>query len=363
MRILVSEITSHQKNLPHLFKLFSGKFDTRIYIHTKEKGSISNIPTDKIHISRFPKSLFYWYLCIKAPSYKYIFLSTGPEYTKGFFGVVATLGFYLLSVLFPSKVILHIRNTNNYLPEKNFFSGAIIQKLRIKATNHIKRFTFDSLLTLDYFKSKYQHSNSVHLSIIAINYSDIRFLKQLDSNKSTDIIRIGLIGKIDVYRKDYNLIFNLLQKLEHLSKRFEFVILGECKDSKSQQIISRIQESSNVIYSLKYLSDNEFEELGLSCHILFAPLTNNYGYGLTKETGAFGDAIYLHKKVIIPQFACNNGEFDPISIYYDTDESLVSIFKQIALTTDKSSFKVDPTYLDKYSTTSIFNQISIDLKL
>lgn len=363
MRILVSEITSHQKNLPHLFKLFSHKFETTIFIHNKNKDNISNIPKKNLLISRLPKSILYWYLCLKAPKFNYIFLSTGPEYALGFSGIISILGFYMLSVLFPSKVILHIRNTNNYLPEKNFFSGTIIQNIRIRSANHIKRFTFDSILTIDYFRSKFQYAKASFQTIIAINYSDVRFLKQQEEVSTGNKIRIGLIGRIDVNRKDYDLIFNLLQGLGQSSDRFEFIILGECKDSKSKQIISKILESSNVIYSDNYISDDEFEELGLSCQLLFAPLTDNFGYGITKETGAFGDAIYLHKKVIIPQFACTNGEFDPISIYYDTEEKLLSIFRQVINTSDQNFFKVDAAYLDKYSTISIFNQISEDLHL
>lgn len=363
MRILVSEITSHQKNLPHLFKLFSYKFDTTCFIHYRDKDSVSNIPEEQTHISRLPKTLTYWYFCLIAPRYNYIFLSTGPEYGKGFSGILSTLGFYFLSVLFSSKVILHIRNTNNYLPEKNFSSGKVIQNIRIRATKHISRYTFDSLLTLNYFKQKFIRSPKTYQTVIAINYSDIRFLQQFKNNKTNNKFRIGLIGKIDVKRKDYDLILNMLQGLGEFSERLEFIILGECKDINSQQIISKIQEYSSVIYSNKYLSDNEFEELGLSCDILFAPLTDNYGYGITKETGAFGDALYLHKKVIIPQFSCTNGEFDPISIYYDSEEKLFSIFKQIIEPKDSGFFSVNADYLDKYSTKSIFNQISKDLEL
>jgi hypothetical protein len=363
MRILVSEITSHQKNLPHLFKLFSHRFDTTIFIHFKEKKSISNIPKENLYISSLPKSLLYWYLCCIAPRYNYIFLSTGPEYALKASGIISILGFYMLTLLFPSKVILHIRNTNNYLPEKNFFSGTIIQNIRVRSARHIKRFTFDSILTLDYFKSKFQLSNSSYQSIIAINYSDVRFLKQKEEILGNNKIIIGLIGRIDLNRKDYNHLFDLLLSLGQLSRRFEFIILGQLKDINSHLIISKIQESSSVIFRHNYITDNEFEELGLSCHILFAPLTDNYGYGVTKETGAFGDAIYLHKKIIIPQFACTNGEFDPISEYYNNPEDLLKIFIKIADNSNNDIFKVDPDYLSRYSTTNIFKQITEDLHL
>ena len=363
MRILVSEITSHQKNLPHLFKLFSGRFETTIFMHTNEQDTISNIPEKNLKISRLPKSLLYWYLCFKAPRYNYVFLSTGPEYATGFSGIFSTLGFYFLAVLFPSKIILHIRNTNNYLPEKNFFSGEIIQNLRIRAVNHIMRFTFDSMLTLNYFKSKFHKCASTYQSMIAINYSDVRFVKQELAKRTDDKIRVGLIGRIDANRKDYSVIFDLLKGLRQLSERFEFIVLGALKDSNSLEIISKIQEHSPVIYSNNYLSDNDFEELGLSCDILFAPLTDTYGYGVTKETGAFGDAIYLHKKVIIPQFVCTNGEFDPISEYYNNPEDLLKIFISLTDNSNITRFKVDPEFLSKYTTTSIFKQISEDLHL
>ena len=363
MRILVSEITSHQKNLPHLYKLFSHQFDTSVFIHSKDQHAISNIPDGKILVSRLPKSLLYWYLCIASRRFSYIFLSTGPEYAVGFSGIIQTLGFYVLSVCYPKKLILHIRNTNNYLPEKNFFSGVMIQKLRIWAVKHINRFTFDSKLTYHYFRSKYHRTDSTLQTVIAINYSDIRFLKEPDHQSGTGKIRIGMIGRIDVNRKDYDLIYRLQEQLGEISAQLEFVILGECKDPKSQEIIAKIEKYSKVIYSNGYLSDEEFEELGLSCAILFAPLTDNYGYGLTKETGAFGDAIYLHKKVIIPQFACTNGEFDPISEYYASSDDLLSIFRNLTDNPDSERFRVDKAYLTDYSTSRIFERITEELHL
>jgi hypothetical protein len=364
MKILIVEFTSHQKKLPHLFKLFSNTFLAEILIHRKDKAYLSYIPEQNIITSSNISTFDYFILFLKGFRCNRIFISTGPEYISGILGIIHIIGFYLFCKTWGNKTILNVLNSNCYIKNQPSFSNKTIHSIRVLAAKHIHRFTFEGLLTLISFKNATNNPANL-LSVSSIYYSDIR-LNPLQSHKyvSSDVKTIGLTGRIDPLRKDYNKLINVLNRLtvEERSK-IRLLFLGECNNPESRKLIKEFKKLSDVIWFEGYISDLDFENSGLNCDILFSPLPEDFGYGITKETGAFGDAIYLHKKVIIPQFACTNGEFDPISVYYDTEEKLLAIFRQLLTAEDDSLLKVDITYLEKYSTSSIFKQISKDLHL
>jgi len=364
MKILIVEFTSHQKKLPHLYKVFNYNYLPHILIHKRDKPYLSNIPDDKVITTSNLSTFDYFVLIFKGFSYNRIFINTGPEYISGLLGILHIIGFYLFCKIWGNKTILNVLNSNCYIRNHSSFSNKAIHSIRVHSARSIHKFTFEGILTLNYFK---RHTNNPanRLSISSIYYSDFRLNPHHPSNQvDSDIKIIGLTGRIDPNRKDYRKLFNILKRLTDAERsKIKLLILGECNNPDSRKLIKELEKLSEVTWFDGYISDNDFENLGLSSDILFSPLPNNYGYGITKETGAFGDAIYLHKKVIIPQFACTNGEFDPISIYYDTEDKLLSIFRQVLDNPDPDFFRVDAAYLDKYSTRSIFNQISKDLAL
>jgi glycosyltransferase involved in cell wall biosynthesis len=364
MKILIVEFTSHQKKIPHLYKLFSNSNLPQILIHKKDKAYLSNIPEQNIITSLNISTFDYFILFFKGFRYERIFISTGPEYISGIVGIIHIMGFYLFCRIWGNKTILNVLNSNCYIKNQSSFSNKTIHSIRVLAAKYLHRFTFEGLLTLNSFKSSTNNPANL-LSVSSIYYSDIRLNPHQSKKPVTSGIKtIGLTGRIDPQRKDYNKLFNVLKKLSDEERsKIQLLFLGECNNPDSRNLIKEFEKLSTVTWFDGYLSDSEFESSGLNCDVLFSPLPENFGYGITKETGAFGDAIYLHKKVIIPQFSCTNGEFDPISIYYDSEDALLSIFRQLISAEDDRFFKVDETYLSKYSTTSIFRQISADLHL
>jgi hypothetical protein len=365
MKILISELTTHQKNLPHLYKLFSYGFEAKIFVHKNDLKYLQHIPHNKQVIISTPKSFAYWNLLFRSYKYDYIFLSTGPEYVVGPLGPFHTLGFFFLVLFNRNKIIVHIRNVNNYLPETHFSSNKLVQFIRVKTAPLIKRYTFDSNLTLNYFNLKFTHKNAL-ASVISIFYSDVRSLglTEIQHPKGSKLIKIAMPGRIDPIRKDYSILLKVLSQLTNEERsQLNLIILGECRNTDSKKIITDLEKYVKIVWKDGYLTDDEFEEMGIGSDVLFAPLTDQFGYGITKETGAFGDAIYLHKKVIIPQFACLNGEFDEISLYYKDENSLLKIFKKIINEQYTNFLTPSDTFLEKYSTLSVFNRIKSELKL
>jgi glycosyltransferase involved in cell wall biosynthesis len=364
MRILIVEFTSHQKKLPHLFKVFGYNYLPDILIHKKDKKYLSNIPDGRI-ITSSDNSIFdYFILLFKATNYNRIFISTGPEYISGISGIIHILGFYIYCKILGSKTILNVLNSNSYIKNQQSFSNKTIHRIRVNAAANVHKFTFEGKLTLNYFKD-YTSDQNNRLAISSIYYSDVRLNSSTHFEKDEkNTIKIGITGRIDPVRKDYNKLFNVLKNLsEQERNNLKLIVLGECNNPEARKLIYELEKLIEVNWHDGYISDNDFEKMGLECDVLFSPLPENFGYGLTKETGAFGDAIYLHRKVIIPQFSCLNGEFDPISVYYNNEDELLSIFKKLLSENNQEFLSIDPAYLDKYSTASIFSQISKDLNL
>ncbi len=52
-------------------------------------------------------------------------------------------------------------------------------------------------------------------------------------------------------------------------------------------------------------------------------------YGTFKGSGSLGDAVYLRKKIILPNFVDVDKEFKEIAIYYNCLEDLQRIFNNI----------------------------------
>jgi len=181
------------------------------------------------------------------------------------------------------------------------------------------------------------------------------------SNKTKFSIRIGLLGVVNSNRRNYDDILRTLEKLsvDELNK-IEFVTLGQCPGCYDNDVIKAFTRIVKVDCHDGILSAQDFDKRGTSCDILISPLKPDKEYGAFKGSGSFGDAIYLRKKIILPEFTDREKEFKEIGIYYQNHSELLIIFKKIDKILQNDP---DESFFETFTTKNVFNKLSRDLRL
>jgi hypothetical protein len=367
MKILIVELESHERIVGQLFSLFSGLGETEVYTTKKIAQYVKNVPINKIIDAPTFKGLRYFYLLWKSKSYDVVFFSTGPESLSKYWHLLQNLGFCFLTYFLGSKTILNIRNIDSYWGEEKsnrllkIGLNRFVRRLALVAVSSI---TFEYEATRCYAKEK-AHNFPFKSSLIANLFSD-RYLNrvlpfhQWDSEKLT----IGLLGRIEEERKDYNFLVRVLKSLgKDRREQIRIVILGACVDKTGGKITEKLSELISLEMRPGYLDEDQYDCWGAACDILLAPLHDNIGYGKNKGTAAFGEAIYFGKKVIIPKFSCPTGDFDNISLYYHCQTDLEDIFKRMLSSERLKLLEIEKADLEYYSTNKVLQRVVTDLKL
>jgi len=83
-------------------------------------------------------------------------------------------------------------------------------------------------------------------------------------------------------------------------------------------------------------------------------------YGSSKSTGAFGDAISLNKKLIIPFFADKALEFSSFTYYYKTADELTNFLIDAV---SKKETPFSKKLFADYSITNVMKKLIVELEL
>jgi hypothetical protein len=166
-----------------------------------------------------------------------------------------------------------------------------------------------------------------------VRYSDYLSLSSLsDQSTKSHEVRVGLLGSIDATRRDYVSLVSALQAMpSDVRDSVILVVLGTTSGEESDAVIAELGQFVRIETGDPYLPDPELVRLGLSCHVLLAPLSSSMGYGFAKGTGAFGDAVMLHKRLLIPAFADPRREFAGFCDYYANSQELAQMLTRCPL--------------------------------
>ena len=146
-------------------------------------------------------------------------------------------------------------------------------------------------------------------------------------NNTTDKLKIGLLGAIDEDRKNYDIIFDALNKIKN--KEIHIFFLGSNLNQKSKKVIEKFNKFKTYFFS-GYLPDDIFYEWGKKCNLLISTNKTDIvrGYGSLKGTGPFGDAIYLSRPLLILSRVDPIKEFSDFTFYYENDDDFCLKLKQ-----------------------------------
>lgn len=325
--MLVVEAFGHPKVLENQYFLFKEKFKISFLVPPdKHKSYNLLMPNVMRHCNvkySFHSTTIFLKLIFTGYQFDYIHISTGPE-GKHYSTFWSHPLFYICCFLYGKKTLLTIKNSRSYLDNRGLFYN-----LLHKSLPYLRLVMFETKTLMKHFLEVYPKPLNA-LSIFD-RYSDLLPSHQNNSRiaKESSVVKIGLLGSLDDSRRDYDTLLSALNLLnENLRDKIQIVILGACPGGESNGILKNIRKIVKTKFHDGYLSAEEFDLKGLDCDLLIAPLLEYMEYGTFKGSGAFGDAIYLQKNIIIPQYVDPDDEFSQIAYYYNDKCSLFQLLTE-----------------------------------
>jgi len=189
-----------------------------------------------------------------------------------------------------------------------------LSRLRYAYIVLVKRFTFETLIISKEFKKLINSNNLKNKIYTHIYINHYHKYEKFIKTKS----KIGILGTVDDKRKNYKVLFDSLSKLNN--KKVEIIFLGKVISFDKSKY-----KNLNIKTFNRYIPFAKFLKIGKTCKFLVSNLINKKIYGKFKSSGTFGDAIFLNKPLIVPEFSDPSKEFKGFSFYYKDAKSLTNI--------------------------------------
>jgi hypothetical protein len=352
----------HYKRLENTVKLFPSS-EVTIYLRVENwsydwKDHFTSHQKYKIILAGHNQK-FWLRLMLVARKYDKIFVNSGPDFEQ-----MKTLSlFFIFCTIYGRKTNVFLCNPVKYLRKKNICAN-MSDWLRNFSIYFVKFLSFETETQKKHFLkcNKSKKACSViydrHLGERLILNTDTLLSKEEKNNK----INIGLLGTLDPNRRNYDLLLESIKKLDtHWQEKIEIVTLGAYLGVKSDEVISKFKEIIELNSTTGWLTEEEFLERGKKCDVLISPLSEKKKYGTLAGTGSFGDAVFLQKKIILPNWVDPEKEFNPIAIYYD---SYIHLTKKLELIMNNKiplEVKSDLQFFKRFRTKNIIYQSNNDL--
>ena len=228
-----------------------------------------------------------------------IWISTAPESN-----VLPDLAFFtLLSVFWRRKMVLSIRDLNRW--RRDAEQMRFQDRIRYQLLHFMPRLVFESEEQRAAFLSGRRNFVGSSTSL-PVSFSDgledwHRSTPQPNSGTQKHRLKIGMLGGVDVARRDYDTVMDALGMLSERDRaRVVVSVLGFTHAPESPSILGQLQRIVRIETHNPYIPTRkmmlEFEK----CDVLLAPLRSDVGYGAYKGTGAIGDALIANSRVLIP---------------------------------------------------------------
>lgn len=242
-------------------------------------------------------------------------------------------------------IVVTIHNINTWLRppftlNKNALSNYYYRKKIIKKTSAI---IIQEELFIDYIKEHNLYRKPIFVVPHTLCENNIDTFEN-------DKLTIAIPGAIDGHRRDYNLCFNVIEKIHHQtnSNNIRYKFLGEIIGPIGEILYNKMKKIQNknidIIHLFSPESNALFDSEMSKCDIVFLPLnvkTKYEGiteiYGLTKVTGVLYDMMRFQKPGIIPDEMIIPPNISSSIIKYKSEDELISII--LNLVNDKNTLK------------------------
>lgn len=227
-----------------------------------------------------------------------------------------------------------------YLKEKIASKRKVITKAK-----HLGVISSSALNTIK------KHGKFAHKSqLIQMNYC-----KQFEF-PFDEVIQIVMPGNVSNKRKDVDLVFRVLKKLQPQSK-LHFTFLGKPENETILKQLEVLKTTCHknvfITHYHQFIPWEEYSQVIAKAHLLLCPIkqaTSFYlvdeVYGETKVSGAEADCIYNGKIGLFPE---SYPKMDWYNWNYSSEEDLVEIFEKLTLENLLEEYKHLQPYTEKFT--------------
>jgi hypothetical protein len=273
----------------------------------------------------------------------FIIVNTGPE-NESFKLILLALFVYLPH---KSKLIYTVRNPIKY--SKIFVGKRRLSFARGLFVTLSPRLMFESEKVRTEVYSNFPSTRNKPSTVAYGRLPAKRLIAESTECKS-NFFTLGLLGTVTSQRRDYGSLIEALRLVDpKLRQGLRICFLGGTDAKDSNHWIETFKSEFEVLENpQKWLSREDFLELGLKCDALLSPLNlESKLYGSGQSTASFGDAIALGKALIIPMAADQQGEFSSFCFYYSSVPQLADCLAR--LMEDDSLRLLDSGMFEMYS--------------
>lgn len=341
MKVLVIESGGHEQIVDRFLEVFPIHQDVVILGRHDRCHWFSSEIADNYPLETATRP-FFWYRASQLVSeVAQVIIFTPPEYGSGMFHQGELLSFLWFVKRYHTKITLIVRNTNLWQ------GNDVPSRIRAFCLRYLKRrlaFEYNQIS-----KSLQMCEQSVALPVSVFRAKPLEWSEHLI---------ISFSGRVSRNLRDLTL----------FCKALRFLSCDE-KETIRWQIPSPVDRAefdylqSMLPRGIKFINVNrnraDYVNSLLCSQLLIAPLAETRGYGVTKGTGAFGDALYANRKVLVPRFSCRNEEFEGVAYYYETAEDLANWLRagiRAFHAQDESFFVIAPQASERFSAINIYDQ-------
>lgn len=182
---------------------------------------------------------------------------------------------------------------------------------------------------------------------------------------TSEVIEIVMPGNVSRKRKDVDLVFSVIEKLQP-NQKLHFTFLGKAENHKILKQLEILKGKCHPNVSIteyyKFIPWEEYSKVIAKAHLLLCPIkkgTSFYWvdevYGSTKVSGAESDCIYNGKIGIFPS---SYPKMDWYNWSYDNESDLLQILQNITSGDIKKEYKKLEPYAEKYT----FEKVKTELE-
>jgi hypothetical protein len=247
---------------------------------------------------------------------------------------------FAIALLKQVRVIVTLHNVNNFFHLKpaltlrrwvRFFGKRLLLKT-------VKEFNVVSSTMVDYLKSKLPSYKYVHCVPGAI------FEEHAVNKISTDNLnplKIVVPGTLDVRRRNYAIVFELLKKINEKRLAVSIVLLGGSNEC-GKQILENSREYGSKNDNLRFyetaiVDQPEFDRVMNEAHFVFTPalihtvLQDEIAevYGKTTSSGNIFDVIKHAKPFIAPAELAIPENIESSCYRYTSPDQIISFFEEL----------------------------------
>lgn len=280
-----------------------------------------------------------------------VLVQTGPDFGP----LVKVLGFWLLCRLRGRRVVVVLHGIRPYLPR----GRRTADRLRAASLQHVRGVVFESEALRRGFLAAMGSRPTPPTAVVPVRYARPRGERVPPPARSgSERLRIGLVGGVTRKRRDYDAVREALARLDPAARSgLELVTLGNCTKQRCHDIMGGLAELVDVDVVPRHLTEAEFIARGTSCHVLLAPLVAGLRYGRSQGSGAFGDAVRLGRRLIVPAEADPLGEHAGLTLPYHDVDGLAERLREVLSTVPSP----DDEALDRATAAAVRRRLVDDL--